>query len=43
MQLKKIIQNKIKQLAIKRIGTNLEDKIDLMEKIKVWQKEERKK
>jgi hypothetical protein len=43
MQLKKIIQNKIKQLAIKRIGTNLEDKIDLMEKIKVWQKEERNK
>jgi hypothetical protein len=43
MQLKKIIQNKIKQLAIKRIGTKVKDKIDSMDKIKVWQKEERKK
>jgi hypothetical protein len=42
MQLKKMIQNKIKQLAIKRIGTKVEDKIDSMDKIKVWQKKREK-
>lgn len=41
MQLKKMIQNKIKQLAIKRIGTKVEDKIDSTDKIKVWPKKKK--